>query len=183
MVSYKGPIAKGSGEMPQIIRVPLRARYTVSSGAAGFIETYLNTTNAFNAPEFANYAAIWREYRVLGIRFEYAPWYDSGGYIGSTNALSIGYAAPYHGPPPAFQGAVTTNTDLAVLQMDGSKKFHPGKPLVVEWRMGDVEEAQYFSTSVSYNVGGIYATVPSVTASRSYGTTIATILVEFKGRV
>jgi len=182
LVIYRGPIKTTSAE-PQRIRVALKQRITVGSTAAGYIETYIGTGSAYGNPEFGSYAALWREYRVLGLEYAYMPWYDAGGYIGSSNALSVGFMAPYHGASPSFQGAVTTNTDLLVCQMDGSKPFHPGKPLTVQWRMNDIEEAQFFNTTGAYSVGGIYGVVPTVTASRNYGTCVITVLIEFKGRV
>jgi hypothetical protein len=58
-----------------------------------------------------------------------------------------------------------------------------GKVLVMEWRMNDIEEAQFFPTSTSTVVGGIYGTVSGLTASTYYCSYYATWLVEFKGRV
>jgi len=182
LIVYRGPINSASA-IPQTLRIPLKQRYAVASGSAGFIETYLQTSNVLNFPEFGTYAPLWREYRVLGLRFQYMPWYDMSGYTGSGQTYSSGVIAPYHGAPPSFQGAVTSSTDLAVWQMDGSQVWHPCKPVTLEWRMSDVEEAQYFSTSTSLALGGIYGVVPTVTASRTFGTLYATVLVEFKGRL
>jgi hypothetical protein len=182
MVAYRGPIITKSPTQ-QTFRTTCLNRFTVTGTSASYIESYYSTASALTAVEFSNFAPLYKEYRVLGLSFEYYPWYDSGGYTGSTNQLSVGWAAPYHGPPPAFQGAVTSGTDLQVLQMEGSKPFHPGKPLRVEWRMNDVEEAQFISTSSSYSVGGIYAMVPTVTANKQYGTLVCRCLIEFKGRI
>lgn len=181
MVVYRGPIIRAS-MMPQSIRIPLRQRYNVSGASAGYLETYINTALAFSNPEFGGYGGEFKEYRVLGMRYEYYPWYDCGGYTGSSVLQSVGSMAPYHGTPLSIQGAVTTSSDQTVYQLDGSKRFHPCKNLTVEWRMNAVEEAQFYPISQSYSAGGIYGVVPTVTANRTYGTCFATFLVEFKGR-
>lgn len=184
LIVYRGPILSSRPTEPQAVRVTLKFRYSVTAASAGYIETYLQTNNVLNSAEWATYANIWREYRILGIRFDYRNFYDKGGYPGSSLQYSTGAIAPYHGLPPSFQGAVTTGTDLAVWQMDGSVPFHPGTNTAVEWRMQDVEEAQFFNTSASATcLGGIYAMVPNATAGKQYGTLYASWLVEFKGRV
>jgi len=184
LVIYRGPIIPRQNGQPQSIKVPIKYRYPVTAASAGYIETYLQSNNYANSAEWTSYAALWREFRVLGIRFDYRPFFDSSGYPGTTMVLSVGSAASYHGGPPSFQGAVTTGTDLAVWQMDGAKPFHPCKPMVIEWRMADVEEAQFFNTNSSPGcVGGIYAMCPNATAGRQYGTLFGTWLLEFKGRV
>jgi hypothetical protein len=184
LVIYRGPIIPRQVSQSQSIKVPIKCRYPVTAASAGYIETYLQSNNFTNSGEWATYASLWREYRVLGIRFDYRPFFDSGGYPGTAIALSVGSAASYHGGIPSFQGAVTTSTDLAVWQMDGARPFHPCKPMVIEWRMSDVEEAQFFNTNSSPGVvGGIYAMVPSATAGRQYGTLFGTWLLEFKGRL
>jgi len=182
MVVYKGPITARPAAQPPV-RLLLKNKYFATSNSAGFLEVWNATSQATSLPEWASFAGLYREYRVLGLRFEYAPAYDSGGYIGSSNTLSVGSAAVYHGPQPAWTGAVTSSSDLNTWMMEGAKPFHPGKSLVLEWRMNDVEEAQFFSTSSSYQSGGIYALVPTVTASRTYGSVFVSFLIEFKGRV
>lgn len=184
LVVYRGPVLASHPSEPQIVRVPLKYRYPVTAASAGYIETYLQTNNAQNSNEWSTYANMWREYRILGMRFDYRCFYDKGGFNGAALQYSTGSICPYHGAPPPFQGAVTTGTDLSVWQMDGAVPFHPGTNVTVEWRMQDIEEAQFFNTSAPTGcLGGIYAMVPNATASKQYGTLYATWLVEFKGRI
>lgn len=183
MVVYRGPIRIGNSVQPQSVRVNLKQVFNVSSAAAGYLEVYSNTTRPASTPEWASMASNFREYRVLGIRSEYVPNYDSSGFNGTGRALQPGAAAVYHGPDPAWQGAVTTSSVQNTFLMEGSRPFHPCKGCVLEWRMGDVEEAQFFSTSTSSAVGGVYSVSGTVTASVPFGVQFITTLVEFKGRV
>lgn len=180
LVVYRGPIA-ATNQQAQVQRVTLKNMYSISSAAAQYVEAYISTSNAVSCPEWGSFASNWREYRVLGMRFEYVSSYDKGGSVRSGTAGAI---AVYHGPAPAWQGAVTSSSTMSTWQMDGAKPFHPNSNVVAEWRMSDIEEAQYFSTSATYTSGGIYAlSGGSVNASASYGVLYVTVLVEFKGRV
>jgi len=180
LVIYRGPISRRS-QQPQTYRVPLKQSYTASSNGAGFLEIFASTANATGTSEWSTIAPLWREYRVLGVRLEYMPCYDMGG----TNRTNFpGVIASYHGPAPAWQGAVTTSSFNNTWLMEGAKPIHPCKPFVAEWRMSDVEEAQFFSTSTTYSSGGIYSVTGGVlSTSSTYGATFITCLVEFKGRV
>lgn len=180
MVIYRGPIATRT-QQPQEMRIPLKISYATQSTSASFIEMSVHTGMVSSTSEWGSFASLWREYRVLGIRWEYAPAYDRSG-SNRTNAL--GAVVTYHGPPPAWAGAVTTSSFNSTWLMEGATPFHPGEHRVLEWRMGDVEEAQFFSTSQSYSLGGIYATTAgSVSASSYFGQQFVTFLVQFKGRV
>lgn len=182
MVVYRGPISRPN-QGASSVRVALKGLYPINSASAGYIETFLNTATVPNLSEYGSFAATWREYRVLGIRYEYWPSYDSSGYNGSARTLSTGAMVAYHGPVPAWQGAVTSSSTTNTWLMEGAKPWHPSSHLVVEWRMSDIEEAQFFSTSSSFNSGGIYGVVPNASGNVPYGTCFATFLVEFKGRV
>lgn len=182
MVTFKGPITEQKPS-DSIVRVLLKNKYNGGSNSAGFMELWNSTSQATTLPEWGTFAAVYREYRVLGIKWMYQPWYDAGGYIGSSNNLSVGTAAVYHGPPPSWQTAVTTTSDLNTWMMEGASPFHPGRPKTLEWRMNDVEEAQFVSTSTAVQSGGVYSIVPSLTASRQLGSVFVSFLIEFKGRV
>jgi len=180
MVVYRGPIMRRT-QQPQEYRIPLKQSFSIASNSAGFVEIFLNTTNAQQCSEWASFAPLWREYRVLGLRFEYVASFDRSG---SNRTGFAGAIAPYHGSPPAWQQAVTSSSANNTWLMEASRPFHPCKDCTMEWRMSDVEEAQFFSTSTSYNSGGIYAvTGGTVTASSNFGVLFTTVLVEFKGRV
>lgn len=180
MVIYRGPIVRRS-QQPQEFRIPLRQTFAIASSAAGYVELYLNTTNAAQCSEWAGIAPLWREYRVLGLRFEYVSSYDKGG---ANRTGYPGAIAAYHGAPPAWQQAVTSSSFNNTWLMEGAQPFHPCENKTMEWRMSDIEEAQFFSTSTSYNSGGIYAiTGGTVSASANFGVLFTTVLIEFKGRV
>lgn len=183
MVLYKGPIAASSPTVAQTVRIPLRFVTLGNSSSAGYIECGISTTQVGLSNEWSSYVGLWKEYRVLGIRVQYVAWYDKSGFTGSANSLSAGVIFPYHGPLPAFQGAVSSGTLSAAWQCDGAKPFHPGVDTICEWRMRDVEEAQFISTGGTGQSGGVYGMVPSVSASKGYGTFFVTFLVEFKGRI
>lgn len=180
LVQYKGPIQR-KAQQPQTYRVPLRQTYNISSAAAGYVEIFATTANATGCSEWASIAPLWREYRVLGLRLEYMPCYDMSG---TNRTCYPGAIASYHGPIPAWQGAVTSSSFNNTWLMEGSTTFHPCRSFVKEWRMGDVEEAQFFNTSASYSAGGIYGVTGGTTsASTVFGAVYITVLVEFKGRV
>lgn len=153
----------------------------LSSNGAGFIELFCTTGSVSTFSEWSNIAPLWREYRVLGIRLEYAPCYDKSG---SNRTAYPGAIAPFHGAPPPWAGAVTSTSFSSTWLMEGAKTWHPCAPLTIEWRMSDVEEAQFFSTSSLYTLGGIYGTTAgTLSTSTNFGVAFYTYLLEFKGRV
>jgi len=183
LVQYRGPISAKIQMGSEVSRTTLKSTGPCNSNSAQFVEVYATTAGVTSNSEWSNIAPLWREYRVLGLRLEYQPAYDSGGYTGSQRLQGLGAMASYHGPAPAWQGAVTGSSTSNTWQMQGARPFHMGKVLVMEWRMNDVEEAQFFPTSTSTVVGGIYGTISGLTASTYYGSSYITWLVEFKGRV
>lgn len=183
MVVYRGPISISSAGQPQTIKINLKSVFTVSSNSAGFFEVYSDTLRPSQTSEWSNYSSTWREYRVLGIRSEYVPNYDASGFNGTGRSYQAGASAIYHGPNPAWQGAVNSSSVANTFYMDGAKPFHPCERCVLEWRMGDIEEAQFFSTSAASVVGGVYSVSGTVTPSVPFGVQYITTLVEFKGRV
>jgi hypothetical protein len=106
-----------------------------------------------------------------------------GGYPGTAVVYGNGNVLSFHGGLPSFAGAVTTGTENSVNAYETAKPAHPGMVFSSEWRMQDVEEAQFFGTSNFATSGGIYYMCPQATASRKYGTMFVTMLIEFKGRV
>lgn len=180
MVIYRGPI-QVSSQQPQNYRITMKTSGTVTSNSAGYIELYCNTASVPTFSEWSSIAPLWREYRVLGIRLDYVSCYDKSG---SNRTNYPGAIAPYHGAPPAWQGAVTSSSFANTWLMEGAKPWHPGVNFTLEWRMADIEEAQFLSTSSSYNLGGIYGTTAgTLSASVAFGVAFYTYLIEFKGRV
>lgn len=180
MVIYRGPIQINS-QQPQNYRVTLKTSGTVNSSSAGYIELFCNTASVPTFPDWGSLASLWREYRVLGIRLDYVSCYDKSG---SNRTNFPGAIAPYHGAPPAWQGAVTSSSFANTWEMEGSKTWHPCMNFTLEWRMSDIEEAQFLSTSSTYNLGGMYGTTAgTLSTNAAYGVGYYTYLVEFKGRV
>ncbi len=174
---YRGPVRlpTGDGLDLRVTRANLTIDINASSTAGGILAGYINSDGCTGSPDWAGFAAVYTEFRVLGYTVQWRPYYNNT--YSSSLAHGVGAIRVLHGGGGATQGSLG-----AITASDTYKLMHSGQPVVIDSRARGYEELQW------QNVGSYSPTmtveyyVSGLTASTSYGRFIVTYLVEFKGR-
>jgi len=155
----------------------LRAFNTITSTAGGVISpVYSNTDPRTLAIDFSNYAALYTEYRVLGIHVEYQP-----GVMFSTNNV-LTYGQPWGiGTIRGSLSSATTYTDVATLPDVKLKSVN--QPW--RWECRSVQPLEMGFISVSTDPTSSYSIrtfASGYAATTTYGSTIVTYCLQFLAR-
>jgi len=193
-VKYRGPVVVNKvADSTVVVNITTVGSYTVTlSGGAGFGATVYPASLVTSLSDYSDNAALYQEFRVLGIRVEFVPqfqgyppgqvWTNGDDEVFSSNWTPF-YMAPYHGDATAF------SSQANAFQHYGVSYKSVNMPHSATVKMSETDEAQWFSTtSGTTPIMGIktYFGI-SGSAGGSGAVNLGTILVsfnlQFKGRV
>jgi len=175
-IVFRGPIraiAAARDETLSTQELTLVANLTASAG--GVITPVWSNPNA--ASEWSQLAALYEEYRVVGIRALYIPFYP---HWGTTSALALnqGGIVWY----PLRNGSVLATSAATAFAFAGAIPHAITDRAVVENRMSSTNESDFTNTSAPVGLFAVAAYGTGFTASTSYGTMFITWLVQFRSR-
>jgi hypothetical protein len=152
--------------------VTLYDNATVTASAGGVISAAFNN-NPSGAANFNDYSDAWDEYRVLGIKFSYDP--NNVVNTATVNGFN-GYNMIVHAP------VATTPVSLADAASTGvSNRWNAFRRFVREWRMSEVSEAVWITTSAPVTTSDTLLLYSSGgTASNYYGNILIEYVVQFR---
>jgi hypothetical protein len=168
-ISYNGPLATTVDSTVSTFYLDS----TISASASGIVSAVLDNDPS-SAQNWVSYTACWNEYRVLGIRYKYVP----------GNVVNTATIAGFTGYHCIIRGMTApTITSLSEAASTGiSRPWTAFRPWSRDWKMSDVDEATFISTSFPTTTSrtlAIYAT--GGTASTTYGHLSTQYLVQFRG--
>jgi len=151
----------------------------MTTSAGGTMDQTWDTTYPSTATEWTNWQALYQEYRVLAMEFQYVPKYTPGSPADATTVLSeVGVATVEHksitGPGPGIASMVENPT---------WKVWHPMKPLKLTWKMAGSDESQFRAMATSSNLGGFRVYIQGLSNSTLYGRVFIRVMVQLRGRI
>lgn len=177
-VVYRGPVRSVAPKNPDdMVTIGLSFANPVNGAASGGINYALYQKDCTSCTDWASCAAMYGEYRVLGLECEYLPHF---GWGNATVAHSAGFSIVSHSSD-VF--AVSPSLDQLVQHADW-KAFNTGTPFKIDWRMSSVEEGDFNSTAAPSTVilGGIQLYAPAAVTVMQYGYAVNTFLIQFRDR-
>ncbi len=186
-LSYRGPVRDAETDRDEHkIDVVMHVGFTVTTNGSGQIFTVaaVNPSAVFTATEAQGWtalAALYDEYRVLGLELEWITKYYPDSSDAPGGAQLIG---PLYSVVDKADGTALTTVASAFEyeSCHAHPLWGPGSNWKREWRMSGAEEAAFVSTSAPATIGSIKLAATSLTASIDYGVLFATLLVQFRGR-
>lgn len=176
-VVYRGPVRTPNQATPNDVTVArLTGSFAAVNGGPNGLQIAANTIQVKDTPDWPSFAAVYSEYRVLGMQLLFLPHFI-GGSTAVVHAAGAGFSV--HNADTAV-----LPTLQEVIQHANWKPFHTGKEYMAEWKMSSVEEADFISTTTPTNIqfGQLFATAPTATSTGSYGSVILTYAVQFRDR-
>jgi len=178
-LSYNGPLKLASANRQnQVMTTQLHGNLKMVSSAAGLLNGVLSLRNPSTSAGWANLVAVWDEFRVLSVVFEFQP-FDR--YNQTINA-----AVP---PLLTFidRDTSTVPATTTVAQSYGSCMMHDaGSSWRRSYRMDSSEEAGFVNTTVPTNVknGSLgYIGIDTTANNLVYGYIFWTYLIQFRGLI
>lgn len=174
---YSGPIRLPvkAGMDDRIVRANLVINSALTSNGAGTVSGYFDSGAISSSIDWSNYAGLYSEYRILGIRFDWVPFYD-GSYNASMLQGAGAWAVWHNG-----SGSVPASLD-EVTSQSTYKALRSSTPSSMELRFRGFEELQWITTSSTPTYGNLRFYISGLTPSTTYGRLMATYLVEFRSR-
>lgn len=149
---------------------------TIAHSSIGNVAGNFGTDKINTLPEWTAWSALYQEYRILGIKFQYEP-YSTPSYPDTTITPSLGVIAQYHEDGLEVYGSLA-----AAMENPSAKPWSTGKPVSMEWRMDGLGESSFLPTNTVTNFGGITTYTSGGTTSEEMGRYYLRYLVQFKGR-
>lgn len=174
VIDYRGPIdVPGTNEQIDHIAVNIHYVVGVSSSAAGVINAIYRSDPSAGA-DWASFTSAYHEYRVLAMRVRYEP---SNRYSKTTTICQPLVTVVDHNNGSAL------GSYAAAYGHQSAKLVTLEDPWVRNWRMHDVQEADFIETTVApTQVSGVKLYADSLSVSTTYGMVFITWLVQFRGR-
>jgi hypothetical protein len=174
VMSYKGPIVPPAarGEL-DVHTQTVSFTGLLTSDGSGFIATYLvNGISA--ATDWAGLAALYKEYRVLGVKVDYMPHnrYSKVTTACTPFAIAIDHSGSTSAP---------VSYDEVIQYSSGTKKSSED-PWTMTARMSGAEEAQFRPITTVTPIFGFKLFASNLTATTTYGRYFYYWLVQFRGR-
>lgn len=146
-----------------------------TSTAGGQITTVISS-DPTGAQDWANFQAIWDEYRVLALSLQYVP-----NQIGG-NVAAVAYSPIYTAGTHANGTAFTSYQDAA--QVSTGQQHYLNQPWRQSIRMSSPEEASWTITSSAQGFAFMYVKVFAANLGNAvnYGQYISRWLVQFRAR-
>jgi len=172
---YSGPIPSRTSERG-ITAILRQASTQTTGGAATSINVVLGN-NPSGSDNWADYAAAWSQYRVLGMRVNWRP-YDTGFTTGGVGTRSYGtfiHTVVHQTASPV------TNSVANAFSVGDSRVSHYSQPHVRTWKMLDSTEAGWVATSAPATTSFAYSNYANnLTVASTYGVLFITYYVQFR---
>lgn len=174
-IVYRGPSRLPEQVTPEIKTVELHSGASFTSTAGGVVDV-----NGFSSQvrtlgdDFSSWAALYREYRVLAVRYEFHP-----NVIGATIGAIL-YTPIYtvvdrlDTSSVAAYANVESNTSLSIYTLN--------QKWMREAKMFDISEADFVAVTADGPAYGIKCFVTGLTASTNYGRSLIRWVVQFRTR-
>ncbi len=173
---YNGPfIPRAIKTQTQLVEKILNLSTTISSNGSGVINNTFGLQNPSSFAQWASYASVFDEYRVLAARIKYIP---SNGYnkvVATQTCLTPLYVV-------LDRDSVTTlATVTQAITYDSCEMYDLERPFVyAKFKMNGVRESTFITTAAPTNLGGYSFFSNNLTATQQYGTILMTMLVQFR---
>lgn len=177
-VVWRGPIrAPRDGTVSDAITVRLSYVNALQGGVGG-VGYAANNISVNTATDWAGYAAVYDEYRVLGFQTDFLPHFPGGN--GSGVLHGAGFSLTTH----SADSFVGPSEDVLVQHADW-KPFYTSAAFKEQWNMDGMEEAAFLnvaSAGTAPLLGTIVFVAKTATSAISYGWVVTTFAVQFRGR-
>lgn len=130
------------------------------------------------AAEWALYASLYQEARVLGMEFIYEPRFHDG-FTATDSIPPQGVIATSH---TAQFDSTTPASPASLYEYGSARPFTLSRRMKMIWKMDGPDEAHFTPVTSIPSLGGFLAHTGSGTAGRSFGTYYTKWMVQFKGR-
>ncbi len=167
-IKYTGPITNPAVDSTTVMLYEVD---TISSAAiTGLIQAVYNN-NPSSANNWADYAAAWDNYRVLGIKFEYFP-------INNVNTTAVAGFAGFTG---VLHGSTTVPSTIALAASTGVvRPWYFCKYHRREWKMQDANESAFQSCTAPASTSNTLNLFANGAAGITYGYLLISYYVQFK---
>lgn len=174
--TYKGPIIpKAMKDESELYTVPLRFTGLLASTAGGVIDTYYSSDpSSYALAEWTSMAALYGEYRVLGMVVEFAPF---NRYSKTTVVCTPLMVLSDRDAPTASLGSYAnamSHESCRILTLEDPWKH--------EVRMSNVEESAFITTSGPTPLYSVKFYADGLSVSTTYGRMFVALLVQFRAR-
>lgn len=176
-VKYMGPTRVQNKEgMNTTFITEVGATGLLSADSFGVLNGSTRTSDVITSINWTPLAANYQEYRILGMRFNYVPYY-SNGYTVVNSAAPSGAICTFH----STSSPLVTSVNVAV-NNSTYKIWNAAERISTEWKMNGVDEAGFISTGSASDVGAIQWYLDGGTPSVNCGRFYVTWVIQFKGR-
>jgi len=175
-IVFRGPIRAMAAARDETLSTQELTLVTNLTASAGGIITPA-WSNPNSASEWSQMAALYEEYRVVGLRAVYIPFYPHWG-TSSALALNQGGIVWY----PLRNGSALATSAATAFAYAGAIPHAITDRAVVENRMSATNESDFTNTTTPVGLFAVAAYGSGFTASTSYGTMFITWLVQFRSR-
>lgn len=170
LLEYRGVIPANAAE--EGIVVILRDTATFSTGGGTSFTSILDN-NPSGTDNWTEYSTSWSEYRVLGVRYHYAPTFAVN--TAAVNSAPLAHAVLHMKSSPAI-----SSYSNAVAYGD-SRLGHVNKMFTREWRMASAEEGTFLDTAAPAPTAVTFtAYAEGLSTGLTYGVCFRTWLVQFR---
>ncbi len=183
LITYRGPLKLGVQNNVRTTRTNIVIVGAPAGNATTGMYMDYGTSVVTSAAEWASFAAVYDEARVLAMQVHYEPYYNNTYAVGGPTA-NCGAVAVYHDATPRVSGGVTTFGSVDEICANPSwRVWHTGKSVSIGWRATGTEEMQFATIAAGLpRHGGISGWIPGASSTSVYGRIYVSILVEFRGR-
>lgn len=177
MLAYRGPIhlPTKDGLDDSSVKANLTYQVDLVSSAGSVISGAITNADVTACTDFASFASVFQEYRVLGFTVKYVNWYN--GTYNATVTPRSGAMCTSHVSTIAAPASVD-----AVVQVADHKTWRTAGPLSVTWRARGTEEMAFTATTATSTHGGVQYYCTAANANVGYGTAYITFTVEYRSR-
>lgn len=174
---YSGPIRQQTqGTVDDAVVVRMSYPATVA-GTTNGVQMAANNSSLTSCTDWAAYANLYDEYRVLGFSLGYYPHQDPGN-------SSLVHGAGFRFDTHSSETFVLPTPDVCVQHADW-KIAYTGRQFVHQWKMDGIEESVFLNTASAASaplLGTINVTIPNATTASQYGIAVVTYAVQLRGR-
>lgn len=169
-ISYRGRIPVNNSESGAV--ATLRRAFQVTTNGSGLYAA-TQTYDPSGCDNWSEYATIWEEYRVLGIRYEYYPTF-------TVNTTGVGGGLMVNSIMHTLVSPSPGNITEAYSYGD-SRVGNVFKPFVREWKMSEVGEAEFVKTSTpATDQYTLMTYIDQGGSSIAYGVVFCNYLIQFR---
>jgi len=173
---YKGPInLHAMKEQEELYTVPLLFTGSLTSTAGAVLDAfYTNDPVSYALAEWNSLAALYGEYRVLGIQVEY---YPINRYSKTTTQCTPLVVFVDRDAPTSLSGSY-----LAAAQHESARILSLEDPWKEAAKMQNAEESQFKQTNLTSADFSVKFYADGLSVSSVYGRVFVRMLIQFRGR-